>query len=347
MTDTRIEKYVFLRGGRYRVKLPSSVLKERHLGTFDTLEQAQTARDREIARHRDRENKPTISGLTNEYQGQSIDDLWDQAYSAQSISVQREELRNNQQITIPNPGLAFGIAWLSDSHFGSNETDYKSLRHDAEIVRDTPRLYAEFHGDGCDNWINAKLAHLQRGQALQFDGEVRLFASWLDMLRDKWIAIVCGNHDNWTKKLSGFDQVRQALDGAQVLYDSDEVCFTLVYGDNRQNVKLRHKWKYSSIFNPTHAIEVGWQRGGFDFDIGVGGHTHIGTVDRPFYRHGKRRHAVLTGTYKILGSAFGRQIGAAPSQDSGCGVSIFRPNGGYAFFDDLETGAEFLKFLNR
>lgn len=210
-----------------------------------------------------------------------------------------------------------------------------------------PSVYAEFHGDGCDNWINAKLAHLQRGQALQFDGEVRLFASWLQMLRDKWIAIVCGNHDNWTKKLSGFDQVRQALDGARVLYDSNEVCFTLVHGDNRHNIKLRHKWKYSSIFNSTHAIEVGWQRGGFDFDIGIGGHTHVGTFDRPFYRHNKRRHAVLTGTYKVLGSGFGREIGAPPAQDSGCGASIFYPDGRYLFFEDLRTAADFLGFLNR
>jgi hypothetical protein len=335
------------RGHKYLVRLPKKILECEYLATFETLEEAQAARDRELKRAELAQSKPKVEGLTNEYQGKTVDDLWSDAYSAQVVAEKREALRQAQRITIPGPNQAFGVAWLSDFHVGSDETDYRSLRRDFEIVRDTPRLYAEFHGDGTDNWINAKLSHLQRGQALPFDGEVRLFADLMAMLHDKWIAIVCGNHDNWTRKLAGIDQIRQALDGATVLYDTDEVCFVLAHGENSYRVKMRHKWKYSSIFNRTHSIEVGWVRGGYDFDIGVGGHTHIGTYDRSFHRHGKRRHAILTGTYKVIGGAFGRQIGVAKSQNRGCGASIFYPDGRYAFFDDLDTAAEFLKYLNR
>ena len=338
-------KYILERYGKFLVRLPPKILPDRYLGTFGTLEEAQSARDRELERYAEQQDKPKIDGLTNEYQGKGIDELWSDAYAAQDVAQQREQLRRSQRITIPKADKAFGIAWLSDFHVGSSETDYRSLRRDFEIVRDTPRLYAEFHGDGTDNWINAKLAHLERGQALPFDGEVRLFADLMSMLKDKWLAIVCGNHDNWTRKLSGIDQVRRCLDGVRVLYGQDEVCFTLVYGENERRVKLRHKWKYSSVHNATHAIEVGWQRGGYDFDIGVGGHTHIGTYDRPFHRHNRRRHAILTGTYKVNGS-FGREIGTAPSADSGCGASIFYPDGRYLFFESLETAADFLRFLN-
>ena len=256
-----VDKYILQRGpSSFLVRLPRSVLRERTLGTFETLEAAQAARDQELARAAANANDPVIEGLTNEYQGRPIEDLWADAYAAQDLAQQHETRRANQCVTVPDASQAFGIAWLSDSHFGSAETDYRALRQDAETIRDTPRLYAEFHGDGCDNWINAKLADLQRDQAMPFDNEVRLFASWLDMLRGKWIAVIAGNHDNWTRKLAGIDQLRQSLDGMRVLYDSDEVCFTLMHGPNEWRVKLRHKWKYGSVTNATHPIEVGWQR---------------------------------------------------------------------------------------
>lgn len=259
MRNKTVDTHILERYGRFLVRLPRKYLKERTLGTFDTLEEAQAARDREIARHLAAKSKPVIEGLTNEYQGRTPDDLWSQAYSAQDIAQEREALRRNQSVTLPDAKRHYGVAWFSDCHFGSAETDYRALKRDAEIVNASPDLFAEFHGDGIDNWVNAKLAHLQRDQALQFDGEIRLCADWLGMLRDKWIAIVCGNHDNWTKKLAGFDQIRQCLEGVRVLYDSDEVCFTLTHGDNNWRIKLRHKWKYGSVVNSTHPIEVGWQ----------------------------------------------------------------------------------------
>ena len=275
------------------------------------------------------------------------DELWDGVIGRQEKLEKRERvIRRSQCVRIREPGLPFALAMLSDLHIGDAGTDYVSLRRDAEIIRDTPGLFAEYHGDGINNWITGKLAHLERDEVLPFDDEMQLFCDWLGMLKGKLVLVVSGNHENWTRWLSGIDLVKNVLGQAKCLYDRNEVLFDLRHGANSWTVKVRHAWKYSSVFNDTHGIEVGWERGGVKFDIGIGGHVHRATVCRPFYRQGQKLYAVLVGTYKVE-DPFGRQIGVARPNGRGCGAMLFYPDGRSAFFEDLETCADFLTWLRR
>ena len=286
---------------------------------------------------------PRITGLKSDSDLHDAESLWKAAFTAQARMGRLSVVRNNQRIEISEPGQPFALAFLSDLHFGSAGTDYRQAKKDAELIRDTPRLYAIYHGDGIDNWITGKLMRLQRGQVLEFDGEIQLFAAWIELLKGKLVAAVSGNHENWTHVLSGFDRIREALRGTQTLVDRHEVIFDLAHGKKEWKVKVRHYYKYFSVFNPTHSIEVNWERGGTEFDIGVGGHTHIGTLCRPFYRQGRKRFAILTGTYKVS-DEYGRQIAAAPSMDRGCGALVFSRHGLF-WSENLQIAAGFLGYL--
>jgi hypothetical protein len=285
---------------------------------------------------------PVVEGLVADDDLIDPDELWKQAIGAQHARQTVIAKRDDQTVTVPNEPV--GVAFLSDTHFGDPSTDYEYLRRDAEIIRDTDGLYAGYHGDGINNWIIPKLARLQRGEALPFDGEMQLFRNWLGMLNGKLLWSVAGNHDNWTRALAGIDFVREALRGTMSLYDPEEVVFRLVVGPSDWTFRARHQWPWKSIFNDTHGLEVGWQRGEIDYDIAIGGHTHTGTLHRPFIRHQKRRHAILTGTYKIA-DEHGRHLGYSRPQDRGCGAMIFHPDGRTFFTEDLETAADFLQFL--
>ena len=288
---------------------------------------------------------PIIEGITADTVDDLTppEDLWEQAFKAQDKADEIAALRDDQHITLPN--RVVGIAQLSDMHFGNPETNYRAAYRDAEIIRDTPFLYAGYNGDGFDNWIKGKLVHLQRGQALTHDGELRMFFDYLQMIENKLLWSISGNHDGWTRQLAGIDAVKTALKGCLCLYDTDEIVFSLSVGPANWVIKARHQWKYQSIFNATHGLEVGWQRGDTDFDIALGGHTHIGTLCRPFYRHEKKRFAILTGTYKVT-DPFARQMGVAKSQGLGSGAMIFYPDGRNLFIEDLETAAQFLTWVN-
>ena len=339
-------KYIQRRRDKWRVVLPPGKLKERYRGTFDTLGEAQDARDRYLGT----QEQPVVEGLTNEEADvlYTADELWSMAEAAQERAEGQAAKRRHQRIVIPQPDRPFGLAYLSDMHFGDPATDSKALKRDAEIIRDTPRLWCGYHGDGINNWIVGKLAALQRDEVLTFDAEVQLLAEWLRVLQGKLLWVVCGNHDNWTRKLAGFDLIRSLLSGVRVLYDRDEVRFSLVWGQRTIRYKVRHKWKYSSVFNPTHPIEVGWQRGGADFDVGLGGHTHIGTACRPFWRHGLERQAVLTGTYKRIDvpGSYGAELGLPMPMHRGCGAHVFWSDR-MLFCNDLEVAADFLGFLGK
>ena len=337
------QQYIQQVGAKWRVVLNPAILPGRYLGTFDTIEAAQAARDRYLEAHENRaEGEPTVEGWTNEDGQLDAGELWAQAFKAQVRAEERARRKAHQTITIPEPDRPFALAYLSDLHIGDPGTDYRALRADAELVRDTPRLWCGYHGDGINNWIVGKLAALERNEIVPFDAEIALFADWLRMVGPSLLWVVAGNHDNWTRKIAGIDLLRGLLDGVRVLYDSFEVCFRLVYGERVLRYKVRHKWRYNSVFNATHSIEVGWQRGDTDFDIGVGGHTHAGTVCRPFWRHGRDRYAVLTGAYTV--SEYGRELGYAETMHSGSGAHVFWGDG-LTFCHDLQSAVELLERL--
>ena len=333
------EKYITQRAnGRWMLRLPASATEgRRQTWQFDTEEDAIVARDAALNRLTD---EPEVDGLGPDYELMSDEDLWVSAFAAQKLISDRNRRRKDQHISIKGTE-PFAIGYLSDFHIGG-DIDYGALRRDVECICETRRLYAEFHGDGIDNWIMGKLAGLQRGQALAFDAEVQLFAAVLDKLAGKLLWVVAGNHENWTRKLAGVDRVREALKGTRVLYDPYEVVFTLHYGDTQMVVKARHKWKYGSVFNPTHGIEVGWQRGSQAFDIGLGGHTHIGTLCRTFIRHEQMVWAVLTGTYKTNGE-YGRELGLPLPHGTGSGAHVFFPGEPPIFCQTVQQAAWILK----
>lgn len=257
--------------------------------------------------------------------------VWEQLVSNQK-SVDRSKL-----ISVQTP---CAIALLSDLHIGHPSTDYRSIMRDAKLVRDTPYMYAGFVGDGVDNWIVSKLQFLQRNQAVNFDTEWGLFLSWIELLKDKMVFMCSGNHDYWSYLVAGVDRVKEFVRGTKMLYGSEEINFSLEAGPAIYRVKVRHKWRGSSIYNPTHGIETGWERGSDQYDIGIGGHTHIATLHRPFIRQAQMVHAILVGTYKKEPFA-----GLPNPYGQGSGAMIFDKDGAMTFIYDLENAASYLNYL--
>lgn len=345
-------RYIRKHRNKFQVRICQN--KQRiSLGHFHTIEEACRARDEYFKNNSFQpksisENypeiiieKPQIIGITSneEY---NINDIWETAEFAFDITLEREKRRNAQRIEFPATPIA--IAMLSDLHIGNASTDYKQLRKDARLIQETDGMYAIFHGDGIDNWIVPKLQQLQRGQAINFEQEILLFESWLSMISNKLVAVVSGNHDNWTHSLSGIDIVKRMLKTTKVLYDRDEVRTVVSVGNFEWEFCIRHKWLGSSIYNPTHGIER-YSRMGASFDIGIGGHTHIASLSREFVSNDNRQcMAIITGTYKRY-DGFARQLGLPHCPHNGSGALILYPNGKYMWIRDLQEAAEYITYV--
>jgi predicted phosphodiesterase len=266
---------------------------------------------------------------------QNIDYLWDY------VEEQQESKRTDvSAVLLPN--RPFALVFLSDLHIGSAGVDYKQAKIDAETVRDTPNMYCVFHGDGIDNWIIPKMQGLQRGQMLPFDKEIALFKAWLSTINDKLIAVVAGNHDNWTTKMSGIDWLK-GITPPKALYDSQEILFDINYGLHKIRLCVRHKWRGSSIHNPTHGLERASKD--IDADIYVGGHTHIGTLFRGFVVRQKYRIAVLTGTYKMIDS-YAKELNVPLNIHHGSGAVVFDTDGSSIWMQNVQEAAKYVKYKN-
>ena len=337
--------------GKYQVRIKKDG-KRVSLGTFTTIEEAIKVRDDFFKNAQQTENLPPkletfinnfpiISGITANETYDS-DDIWDIAELAFDFNEEKERRRAAQKIQFGNKPIA--LALLSDLHIGNATTDYRQLRKDAEIIKNTDGMYAVFHGDGIDNWIVPKLMQLQRGQAVNFEQELLLFESWLSIIADKLVAVVSGNHDNWTHSLSGVDIVKRMLKHTKVLYDRDEIRTVITVGDSHWEFCIRHKWLGSSIYNPTHGIER-YSRMGASFDIGIGGHTHIASISREFISYDNRQcMAIITGTYKKY-DGFARQLGLPHCPHNGSGAIILQPNGTYLWMRNLNDASEYITYL--
>jgi len=251
--------------------------------------------------------------------------------------------RQEQYVILPGT-LPVGLGILADWHLGGSGVDYVGLEADVNTIAETEGMYGLYNGDGIDNWIASRLMWLQREQIMRHQEEWALLEYFL--LRAKLVVAVSGNHENWTYLMAGSDRLRECLKHTRVLYDRHEVVFKLQLSGAEWVVKARHKWRGTSVVNDTHGIEVGWQRGTGEFDIGIGSHTHRGTLIRPFIRHHEKKYAVLTGTYKSE-DEYGRALGFSKSHGSGCGALILFPDGRLFACEDLRTAAEFLTFARK
>jgi hypothetical protein len=292
-------------------------------------------------KEKEKEKRVTIEGLTphDHQDGEKvIDFLVDQQLDVED----RIKRRYSQKIHIEDD-LPVGVALFSDLHFGSPLVDYRSIKSDTELVKNTDGFYGMGIGDYHDNWIG-KLAHVQREMPVDFDSEIAMVEWWFDELRDDLLVVVGGNHDTGrTKMMAGIDYMKRILRGVNVLYDPDEIRFTLTLGKGSWRFKIRHVWRGRSIYNDTHAIEKDPRFGDDEFDIGIGGHTHRGTLFREFMFHHKRRYACLIGTYKMADD-YAVKWGFPRSPNDATGALVLYPDGRMTTFTDLRSAAEYLDY---
>lgn len=323
---------VIKRHNKWRIRLYEN--GKRMWKSFDSYDDAKSHYDSYVA-ERKHTPKPVFESVTIE-EVLDVNALWEY------VETQQHVTRNDiPQIFLPS--RPFAVAFLSDLHLGSAGVDYKQVRLDAETVRDTPDMYAVFHGDGIDNWIIPKMAGLQRGQAVAFDKELALFKAWLSTLGEKLIVVVAGNHDNWTTRMAGIDWLDDIV-RPKSLYHPQEILFDLNFGNQSIRFCVRHKWRGSSIHNPTHGIERASKE--IDADIYVGGHTHIGTLFRGFVVRQKYRLAVLTGTYKQH-DHYAQELNVPECIHPGSGAVVVDTDGSMTWMHNIQEAARYVEFKNR
>lgn len=241
---------------------------------------------------------PEITGVTAG-ERPDIAAIRAEAERRHQLLLRRQQRKRHQRVRFPHGPVA--LFFVGDQHIGAPGTDIARMFAEQDAILATPGAYVVLTGDIVDNMIVGKLVaenmHASTTIAEQWELAQHYIARW----GDRVIAIVSGNHAQWTTRLAGLDYDRTICpDG--VLYDADDLLFDVHVGHALVKVRCRHKWRGHSQWNISHALERAAKLDSAVPDAFVGAHIHRGAVAREFIHDGRRKLALLSSTYKQVDS---------------------------------------------
>lgn len=221
--------------------------------------------------------------------------LWNTAENLNESNRKKRASESEASVYLGDGPVA--ISFISDQHIEENGLcDLKTMREDAELVRDTPGLYALLGGDGVNNHIKHRGAIL--ASRSRPDSEWLLYDHYLNILNEKLLGVTSGNHDLWTLEFGGVDMVKRLAESKRLFYAPHQMYIDIRVGTQVYKIAMRHQYRYNSSFNQIHAIHRWYDMGAVPFDIGVICHHHEACIGQ-FSRHGRQVWGARPGSYQL------------------------------------------------
>lgn len=263
------------------------------------------------------------------------DTEWARAEQKGIKAIDKASKRGRFKVNFDSGPIAISV--ISDQHIApGTPCDFKRMKEDAELIRNTKGFYAVFGGDGVDNHIKHRSALI--GANSTPDEQWRLFDYYLQLFGDKILAIISGNHDAWTAQIGGVDYLSKLANNQKVCYAPAEARLDITVQDQLYKMVVRHQTgRFNSSLNQTHAVKRFYENNEELFDVGVIGHHHEAAVEM-FIKHGQKRYAARPGSYQIS-SPYSHQYGFARSIPT-CPTFVFFPGERRIIgFDDVRNAA--------
>lgn len=285
---------------------------------------------------------PTITGATADTDP-DIDAIRASAEQKFAAKQRRAILKNHQKVRFDHGPVA--LFFVGDQHIGNTGTDVARMFAEQDMILATPASYVVLMGDTVDNFIVGKLMAENMNAALNVWEQWELAKHYLHRWDTRIIAQNSGNHSQWATKMIGVDYDREITpDG--VLYDADELRFTVHVGPHDVKVRTRHKWRGNSLYNASHALERAAKFDTPDFDVFVGAHVHQGATAREFIHSGKRKLALMSSTYKSV-DGYQRQEGFVENDASTAVALVINDDGSFFGTSNLPSVLHYMKATYR
>ena len=271
-------------------------------------------------------------------------DLWDMLKKQSKRYIESFGKKGFLNVVL-NKKKYIALCFVADQHIGNVGTDYDMAETHAKLIGKTKNAYAILGGDGIDNFIKASILPALINQVTSPKEQVALLEKYIGFFNDHILAMTSGNHERWTKQVSGLDFLSKLAKTERLLYSPDKYKIRLFLNDIEYKIYVRHKYKYNSTLNLTHTVKRLLTQGDWDFDIGAVHHHHQYNMESFLY-HNTERIAIRTGSYKVA-DAYSRQEGYNSALPLMPMVILSPHQKEMVMFKDLEQGLEFLKFKNK
>lgn len=237
-----------------------------------------------------------------------------------------------------------GIVFTGDWHIGGLYTAHKEMIEDFKTISNTDGLYNIAMGDYADNYNSNShkggIFEQQENPDKQKELIHYLFKKYLGHSN---IAVLKGNHDNWSYKETGEDFVKyiaREIESPYLWYGGE---INLRFGNQVYRIIARHTYLGNSALNTTNS-----QRRLFDEtqgDIIALGHLHYNEVHSKS-KAGKDTVWIRTGTYKRTDDYTQWVVGGQGDIRQPM-VILFPDKKKILDFRDMYDGIKYLKMLRQ
>jgi UDP-2,3-diacylglucosamine pyrophosphatase LpxH len=235
---------------------------------------------------------------------------------------------------------------LSDVHIGHQGVDHQALLEHLAFIKRMPVTTA-LVGDVADFFLPSKHPDGMLGDVITPDDQLVLWRRFMEEYKEKLLGVVQDpSHVDWARRQAGIEPYRwMTLDLEIPLLESGGH-IDLTVNDQRYKIVMFHQVaKYNSSFNRTHSLKRMRELHVDDADVVIGGHVHIGAMEKAVHREGKP-YFVQLGTFKTE-DGFGTRGGYVPRPQVFFPTLVFdgRKHNVEAI-EDLDAGEEFIHAMD-
>ncbi len=275
----------------------------------------------------------------------SIDELIEDRVKASKRKALRADVHKR---TLQLPAEPLGVMVFGDPHVDNEGCDWEALSAHVRLAQETEGVMGVCVGDLNDNWVG-RLSKLYSKASMSATDGWRLSQWLLESLQ--WLAIVGGNHDEWSHS-AGVDPLKWISDHADVkCYAPDEIRLTLTWKDEPALEPIvwviRHDFSGRSWYHPTHGPHKEAMLDG-RCHILTAGHLHQWGSLVTEHRQNRVTIAARVRGYK-RNDDFARSKGFFEQKYGESALLVLNPYGeGPAkvqIFFDLEVGCQVLQSL--
>jgi hypothetical protein len=237
----------------------------------------------------------------------------------------------------------WGLIPIGDLHIGSNGVDYEQLQYDIKEISKADGVSVLLNGDIIDNMTtNASPTGASFEELITPKLQKQIAEDIIESLFGKIVAVIQGQHDNWSYLCDNFLVGEYLAKLAKSAYMGFGGFLNIQFGSVRYRMFARHSYRFESELNPSNSLRRAHQILG-SYDLGVLGDKHIYNTELTNIAN-QRVVMIRTGTYKQY-DEYARRLGFGAGQYGVPLVIFCRDVKRLIVFDNFYEGLRYLDFL--
>ena len=223
--------------------------------------------------------KPRFNPELPDPEGMTYEELWDAAEKFQKASIKLSTRQDNPHIHL-DVDHPIAVCFVADTHLGAIDTPLDVVRERFEILEKYPWIYPAGCGDMTDNYVPTSHPAGMFGALFPPELQKELVENLYSKLKGRWLWLIQGCHDEWSHNADDFDLTKYMAKHLGCANLGFGGLVNLTVGTQEYKIAARHKYRYNSSYNWTHAPKQLVRFEEKDADIAVVAHNHVSAIEQ-------------------------------------------------------------------